>query len=96
MVGLDQLAEEWLDEAELSWIEQLVSVPEGSNVLYAHAGPHQVIIHVEDRRLHYRVSGTLTRRKVVVIVSALGVVLPPFLIHVAEFLGTVLRQAFGP
>jgi hypothetical protein len=95
-VGLDQLAEEWLSTDELYLIAQIWEAPTGDKTLYVNTGQQRIIFHVLSGNVHFRVTGTLSRRRAITILLGLATVALPSLDHIVQFISSLLGRAIGP
>lgn len=94
--NLDEISEEWFSADELEEINEECVAPMGDKAMYLRAGKQIEIIEIVAGRVHYRIDGTLSRRRAVMLLFAMIGFISTLLGPIAEFIGVVLRGASGP
>lgn len=97
-VSLDLLADEWLSVEERLLLDEICDADGhlGGRTVYVSGARHHVIVRVLRGTVHYRISGTLSRRRAITIMLGMAAFGVPFLGDVTAFLGGLLRHVPGP
>ena len=94
-VSLDEVAQEWLTEDELSWVKQLSDTNFPPQTLYLGTKQQRIIIRIIRARLHFHVVGSISRRRLAVIITAAATILLPGIDQLLRFLGNWLHSLLG-